>query len=188
MTAAGVHRRAVLAGLTVLAACGSTPPAPPPAPAPKAPPAPAKPSARGGAERSEPERRAALPEGLAVEQRWLQSWFKGTPVLIAPRDEGLLAVEVPREFCFDAGQAEVKPALAAVLDKVAESLRRRPAAMVAVVAAPGDAGGNGALAQRRAASVYRHLRDRGVAASRLAAPATTTAAAVQLRIGLPSPQ
>ena len=193
-----------VATLVALTACGSAPPTRTPAPPPPAPAAAPKPAARApadkpAADRSTPEKRSALAEGLATEQRWLQSWFKGTPVLIAQRDEGTLAVDVPREFCFDAGKSGVKPALAAVLDKVAESLRRRPAAQLLLVAAPGDAGVNGAsganaangasgaLAVQRAAQVQKHLRDRGVAAARLAAPAAARGAAVQLRIGMPQP-
>ncbi len=183
---------AALATLIALTACGSAPPTRAPAPPPPAPADALKPAARApadkpAADRSTAEKRSALAEGLATEQRWLQSWFKGTPVLIAQRDEGTLAVDVPREFCFDTGKSGVKPALAAVLDKVAESLRRRPAAQVAVLAAPDDPGTNGALAVQRAAQVHKHLRDRGVAAARLAAPAATAAGAVQLRIGMPLP-
>ncbi len=190
-------RRLLLAGaLGTLAGCGTAPPARAPAsdPLPRTAPAPADSSPASGpgraGQRQAPdkagaEQRTALAEALATEQRWLQSWFKGTPVLIAQRGDGTLAVDVPREFCFDAGGSGVKPALAAVLDKVAQSLRRRPAAHVAVLAAPGDAGGSPALALQRAAQVHRHLRERGVPAARLASPEATRAAAVQLRIGLP---
>ncbi len=122
---------------------------------------------------------------LRTEQRWLQSWFEGTPVRIGMTGDGVLAVDVPREFCFDAGRSQVKPALAAVLDKVAESLRRNTSSKLTLLAAPGDAGPSAPLAAARSAAVHKHLRNRGVPQARLAEPGTTTTAAVQLRIEAP---
>jgi outer membrane protein OmpA-like peptidoglycan-associated protein len=158
----------------LLHGCGSTPPAAPVAPptvpsAPQAPP-PATAPQKGSA--------------LAVERQWLQSWFEGTPVLIVQRSETTLSISVPREFCFDAGRSQVKPALAAVLDKVAESLRRKPQLRLPEVAAPGDAASAPALAQRRAAQVRSHLIAHGVAASRIGPPTVTPNAAVQLSLEL----
>lgn len=169
--AAGPKGRAGMAAATalLLAACAGTPPAG----APPAGPSPFTPA---------PER--ASPRD--VERRWLQSWFEGTPVAIASAGDGGLRVSVPREFSFDKGQAAVKPPLAAVLDKVAESLRRRPQAQLEGLAAPPDEVGDEALARRRAAAVRQHLRTRGVPEARLAAPAVSTAAAVQLRLALPA--
>jgi outer membrane protein OmpA-like peptidoglycan-associated protein len=149
-----------------LAVCGCSSVAPPKTPAP-----------------TTPEQRTALAATLAIERQWLDSWFRGTPVRIVQRDDGVLAVDVPSEFCFDRGSSRVKPALAAVLDKVAESLRRRPQARLALLAAPDDRAGATTLALQRATRVQEHLRDRGVPAARLGPPTTTSAAAVQLRIG-----
>lgn len=155
----------------LLAACASTPP---PAQAP-----------------AKPEAPAARSAPLEVERQWLQSWFEGTPVLIATAADASLAVTVPREFCFERGQHVVKPALAAVLDKVAESLRRQRQVQLALVAAPADGAGaaaaaDAALAQRRAVAVRHHLRGRGVPDARMAAATASTAPAVQLRLVLPS--
>lgn len=124
-------------------------------------------------------------DALAVERDWLHSWFKGTPVRIELRGDGELNVEVPREHCFDRGRDTVKPALAAVLDKVAQSMRRVPDAMLALVAAPADGAEPSQLAQRRASRVQRHLRGRGVPPDRIGPPSTTVAPAVQLRIVRP---
>ncbi|MFO1329121.1 MAG: hypothetical protein U1F56_17300 [Rubrivivax sp.] len=163
-----------LAGLPALLAggCASTPPAAPGArPAGSA----ATPSARpDGVQRRAP---------LDIEQQWLQAWFKDTPVTITPRDGAALEVEVPRAFCFDGGRTQVKPPLAAVLDKVAESLRRQARLRLALLAAPGDAE-RPELALPRAAHVRQHLRGRGVPEARLAAPARSSADAVQLRLQL----
>ena len=139
-------------------------------------------AARGAA-----EQRAALPEALVVERQWLQSWFQGTPVLITQSPTGAVTVEVPREFCFEPGRTRLKPALLAVLDKVAQSLRRQPLARLSLLAAPDDATGASTLAVQRAAELHKHLLSRAVPAASLARPTATTAAAVQLRMDATPP-
>lgn len=124
---------------------------------------------------------------LAVERQWLQAWFKDTPVRIAQRQDGAVTVEVPTIHCFDPGRSDVKPALAAVLDKVAESLRRVPQVRLARLAAPDDDSVSATMARERAVKVQRHLRSRGVAAARLGSATVTADAAVQLRMELPAP-
>lgn len=153
--------------LVVLAGCAGGPP-----PAPHVPPT-----------RAEP--RNTAPASLVPERQWLQSWFKGTPVVIAQRSDGAVSVDVPRAFCFDPGRSELKPALAAVLDKVAESLRRVPQARLPLIAAPDDAPSAAGLALARASQVHKHLLSRGVTAARLGKPAVTGAGSVQLRMETP---
>ncbi len=133
------------------------------------------------------ERRTAAASTLAVERQWLAAWFKGTPVVIAQHPSGAVTVDVPRTFCFEPGQDAVKPALAAVLDKVAQSMRRTAIAELHLIAAPGDAGGANALALRRATRVYDFLRARGVPEARLTKPSATGGTTVQLRIEAASP-
>jgi outer membrane protein OmpA-like peptidoglycan-associated protein len=133
------------------------------------------------------QQKTAAASMLAVERQWLASWFKGTPVVIAQQQDGAVVVEVPREFCFDKGRDAVKPALAAVLDKVAESLRRTASAELHLIAAPADAGGAQNLGLQRATKVYDYLRTRGVAPARLAKPTVGSGNAVQLRMEAPSP-
>jgi len=157
--------------LAVVAGCTSTPPAPSTsAPAPTPAPAPTS------------DQRAATPAHLAAERQWLSAWFKGTPVKIRQVDENAIAIDVPREFCFDTGASKVKPALGAVLDKMTQSLQRVPIAQVTLIAAPGDAQGSNELALKRAAQVQQHLRNAGVRAERLGKPSVASAPAVQLRM------
>ena len=157
--------------LAVVAGCTSTPPAPSTsAPAPTPAPAPTS------------DQRAATPAHLAAERQWLSAWFKGTPVKIRQVDENAIAIDVPREFCFDTGASKVKPALGAVLDKMTQSLQRVPIAQVTLIAAPGDGQGSNELALKRAAQVQQHLRNAGVRAERLGKPSVASAPAVQLRM------
>ena len=158
-------RLAVLGAALVLAACASVEPAPP--------------GSRPTTPDHPPSPRAAAPAAPAP------SIFDGTPVRITQLRDGPVAVDVPREFCFEPGQSGIKPALAAVLDKVSQSLRRLPLARLTLVAAPEDGAGGpapSALVQQRAAALQKHLQSRGVAAARIGKPTATATAAVQLRL------
>ncbi len=177
--------------LLVVAGCASGP-APAPSPQepvlgttpvvpPRAAPTPAP------AASSPAELRTAAASTLAVERQWLAAWFKGTPVVIAQRPNGSVVVDVPREFCFEPGKDVVKPALAAVLDKVAQSMRRTAMAELHLIAAPGDASGGAALGVRRATRVAEFLRARGVPEARLAKPTAASGTAVQLLMEAAAP-
>lgn len=128
------------------------------------------------------DERTAVASALTVERQWLNSWFRGTPVVIGQRNDGAVTIVVPREFCFERGQSTLKPALVAVLDKVAESVRRVPQAGLPLVAAPDDGAAASPLALQRAARIEEHLRSRGVPVVRLGKPSVATVAAVQLRM------
>jgi outer membrane protein OmpA-like peptidoglycan-associated protein len=179
-------RRCVLLQAVLLAACAGKPttvPQPGPSsprtatpPLPGATPAPAPGPAQGP---------AAAADGLAAERRWLRQWFDGTPVRIEQPADGQLRVAVPREFCFDNGKSRVKPPLAAVLAKVAESLRRQPQAQLALVSMPDDEARGKALAGERAAQVRRVLNERGVPSGRLGGETSVGGEVLQLHITLP---
>lgn len=145
-------------------------------------PPPAAESAAAG--RDVPPAAARGKHPLGVERDWLRSWFDGTPVNISQRDQGPLSVEVPLAFSFEAKRSAVKPALAAVLDKLAQSLRRT-GALLPGLAAPADPAGPPALALQRAGALRAHLLSRGVPVAQLGTPAATQAAVVQLRAELP---
>lgn len=154
---------AAFAGITLLTGCATGPgganePAGPPA--------------------SAADRRAAAPSALMAEQQWLQQWFGGTPVAISNTRGDELRLDVPVKYAFDPGQATVKPPLAAVLDRVAESLRRREL-LVLAVAPPAES--DAALVRRRVEAVGRHLSRRGVDAGRIT-PVAAEGAVLSLRL------
>jgi hypothetical protein len=127
-----------------------------------------------------------VPSPLATEQRWLDDWFRGTPVAIAFQAPATLAVDVPPANSFEPGSSAPKAALVAVLDRVAESLRRQPTTRITIATA-GDVGGAPTLAQARAQRVRDHLVSRQVAATRVSTlPGSHAGAGVQLRIVLPA--
>ncbi len=180
--AGGLAPSLLLCGVMALGGCAGVAPqrsGAPPAQTPAPTPAPSGASARTQAA-----------EVLAIEQQWLQDWFRGTPVRITLRSDGILTIDVPREFCFEAGRSRILPALSAVLDKVAQSLNRRPTTRLtglAGAADPAGVAGPAALGLQRATAMQRHLRDRGIAPARLAEPLAEGSTGVQLRIGMSAP-
>ncbi len=147
--------------------------------------------ANGGTPAAQPQGQSPQPQvgaEIDVELQWLLSFFSGTPVEIQRTVQGALSVVVPAEFCFYAKATVIKPPLAAVLEKVALSLRRQPLTRVTLLSAPADEAtpASRGLAARRAAMVAKRLRSFGIAASRLAAPTAAADAAVRLLIE-PSP-
>ena len=166
-------------GLVLLVAgCASRAPAPAPARSAQAP-------ASQAEARAEPPAPAPAPttpkvSPLASEQRWLAQWFEGTPVAIQSEADGSLQLTVPTVHSFDQKSTTPKPALKAVLDKVGQSLKRKPTTRLAI-AAPGQAG------TARAQAASQHLLARGVAKHRVTA-APTEADSVVLRLSLaPAP-
>lgn len=135
--------------ISVLAACGTRPPAPPTPVAPAASASEARPP-------------------LALEQLRLAELFRGTPVAFTLQQDGSLRATVPRQFSFDAGAIKVKPPLAAVLDRLAKGQLQAGSRMR--VSAPADPETRSAsLARERALSVRDYLAGRGIAATRLQA-------------------
>lgn len=173
-----------------IGACSTTGGSGPPYGGPVEPPA--VPGTPAGPETGAQPGQAAPPPAvspLTSEQRYFEDWFRGTPVVIAAKPQAAqptLQVDVPLANSFDAGKADIKPALAAVLERVAESLRRQIGARV-MVAAPADPGGNAALAQQRAQRVREHLVARRIAAPRIAVGGAARAGApLQLRMTIPA--
>ncbi len=165
---------ALLGTAGVLAGCAAPSGTGTPTPAPESPPQDTAPAPAPG-----------TPPPLVAERQWLQSWFTGTPVRISQAGEGPVELAVPLEFSFDPGRRTVKPPLAAVLDKVAESLRRRTQLRLSVIAAPPDASGPGAtpaLALQRAQQLRAHLRSRGAREVQLGTASAATDALVRLQL------
>ena len=117
---------------------------------------------------------------LASEQRWLAQWFEGTPVAIQSEPDGSLQLTVPTVHSFDQKSTTPKPALKAVLDKVGQSLKRKPTTRLAI-AAPGQTG------TARAQAARQHVVARGVAKHRVTAAPTETDSVVLRLSQAPAP-
>ena len=164
-----------LLALTALSAC-ETPAPQPGAPSASTVPGTAPPAAAAPS-------RPVPPSPLVAEQRWLDEWFRGTPVTIALVDINTLAVDVPLANSFDTGKSAVKPALAAVLDRIATSMHRQATVRLSIAGPLDPMGGSAALASARAQQVRGHLVARGVLATRVIGVGTSKAGApLQLRL------
>lgn len=105
-------------------------------------------------------------------RRRLAREFQGTPVQIdtgQTEAAGFLRVGVPQPHGFEPGRVAVRPALAAVLDRLVEPLQQQPRWTLRV-AGPVDAKGSAWIGPDRANAVRDYLVMKGVAASRFAAP------------------
>jgi len=129
----------------------------------------------------------AAQAALTAERKWLQSWFDGTPVRVTQPADGPVTVEVPREFCFDPGRSAIKPPLSAVLEKLAQSLRRVPTATLVLLAAPADDATASPPALQRAGQIRQRLQTLRVPGPQLGPPTATSAPAVQLRLEIAAP-
>jgi len=154
--------------LGLFAGCGTTPSSPvPPAPSASAPGSP-------------PPKQTLL-----EEQRRLADLFRGTPVVFSMQPDGAMRIEIPLQFCFDAGQSKVKPPLAAVLDRVSRS-QQNEATHIAVIA-PIDTGAkNQALGIARAVSIRTYMVAKGVAEARFLAVAVSTNGTLRIVVTNPS--
>jgi outer membrane protein OmpA-like peptidoglycan-associated protein len=171
---------------SLLGACATTGPAVPDRPGVFTAPAPAAPGVDPNAA-TRPGTPGTPPSTpLATEQRFLEDWFRGTPVVIASQPPTTLQLDVPLANSFDAGKADIKPALNAVLDRVAQSLLRHAGARITVTTPP-DATGPAALAQTRAHRVRDSLATKGVAATRVSlVDAPRAGTPVLLRLSMPT--
>lgn len=172
------------AGLvSVLAACSTwtAPPSPAPAGAGRGaqPPvgsAPSRPPAdtRALAPAPAAPTPAPAPAPLASESRWLSELFGATPVTVRDGSDGSVELTVPTVHAFEAGGHQPKPAIKAVLDRLAQSLLRQPTARLQLTA-PSPAA--------RAAALKDHLGSRGIPPWRIqAATASASTAPVLLRL------
>lgn len=95
------------------------------------------------------------------------------------QQDGSLRATVPRRFAFDAGATQVKPPLAAVLERLAKGQRESTSRMrVSAPSDPGTRGGN--LARDRALSVRDYLTAQGIAEARLNASGATQSMHIEI--------
>ncbi|MFN0183494.1 MAG: hypothetical protein ACKVQR_06705 [Aquabacterium sp.] len=115
---------------------------------------------------------------MAMERQWLARQFADTPVGIGG-DDRLLRVTVPLRHAFDEASTDPRPALRAVLDRLAQSMRRQPGTRLqAAVPGPGAA--------ERLATLRVHLQLQGVPGWRVGTPSSATVPDVQLLLS-PAP-
>lgn len=101
------------------------------------------------------------------KQQAMQAATAGTGIDVARTSDNQLRVNVPSDFSFDVGRADIKPAMRPVLDQFAQGLD--PNMRVRIIGHTDSTGGdaiNDPLSVQRATSVRNYLANRGVNASR----------------------
>lgn len=94
----------------------------------------------------------------------------GTGIEVTQTADNQLKLEVPSDVSFDTNRADIKPNLAPVLDRFAQTLNANTATTVRVIGHTDSRGSdaiNNPLSVNRAASVREYLSARGVQASRI---------------------
>jgi len=106
---------------------------------------------------------------LEDKRKALEKASAGTGIGVDRTADNRLKVNVPADFSFDVGRADIKPSMRPVLDELASNLD--PKVQVAVIGHTDSTGSdaiNNPLSVDRAASVRQYLAARGVAPSRIA--------------------
>jgi outer membrane protein OmpA-like peptidoglycan-associated protein len=106
-------------------------------------------------------------KNMEDKRKAMEAATAGTGIEVARTQDNQLKVNVPSDFSFDVGRADIKPAMRPVLDQFAQGLD--PKMRVRIVGHTDSTGSdaiNDPLSVQRATSVRNYLADRGVGASR----------------------
>ena len=105
------------------------------------------------------------------QKRDMEQATKGTGVQVTQTPDNQLKLEIPSDISFDVGRADIKPNLAPILDRFAQTLNENKAAKVRIIGHTDSTGSdaiNDPLSVNRASSTRSYLASRGVDASRVA--------------------
>lgn len=105
---------------------------------------------------------------MQEKQAAMERATQGTGIDVARTPNNELKVNIPADFSFDVGRANIKPSMRPVLDQFAQGLD--PAMQVRVIGHTDSTGSdavNDPLSRDRAYSVREYLTTRGVQASRI---------------------
>jgi outer membrane protein OmpA-like peptidoglycan-associated protein len=105
------------------------------------------------------------------QKRAMEQATQGTGVGVTQTADNQLKLNVPSDVSFDTGRADIKPNLAPVLDRFAQTLQQNPATTVRIIGHTDSTGTdaiNDPLSINRAASTRQYLAARGVEAGRVA--------------------
>ncbi len=105
------------------------------------------------------------------QKRAMEQATQGTGVDVTQTADNQLKLNVPSDVSFDTGRADIKPNLAPVLDRFAQTLNANPGTTVRIIGHTDSTGTdaiNDPLSINRAASTRQYLAARGVDPARIA--------------------
>ncbi|HEU4620843.1 MAG TPA: OmpA family protein [Burkholderiaceae bacterium] len=105
------------------------------------------------------------------QKRQMEQATQGTNVAVTKTADNQLKLNVPSDFSFDSGRADIKPNMRPILDQFASGLTQNPSATVRIIGHTDSTGSdaiNDPLSINRASSVRNYLAQRGVDPNRVA--------------------
>lgn len=108
---------------------------------------------------------------MEEQKRAMEQATQGTGVDVMQTADNQLKLNVPSDVSFDTNRADIKPNLAPVLDRFAQTLQQNPTTTVRIIGHTDSTGNdaiNDPLSVNRAASTRQYLAARGVEAGRIA--------------------
>jgi len=108
---------------------------------------------------------------MQEQKQAMEQATQGTGVAVTQTADNQLKLEIPSDVSFDTNSAAIKPTLAPVLDRFAQTLAANAATTVQIIGHTDSTGSdaiNEPLSVRRASAVRDYLGARGVAVSRIA--------------------
>jgi len=108
---------------------------------------------------------------MEQQKQAMQQATQGTGVEVTQTADNQLKLNVPSDVSFDTNSAQIKPNLAPVLDRFAQTLNANPGSTVRIIGHTDNTGTdaiNDPLSVNRAASVRQYLAARGVDPARIA--------------------
>ncbi|MCD6681418.1 MAG: OmpA family protein [Burkholderiaceae bacterium] len=107
---------------------------------------------------------------MEQQKQAMQQATQGTGVQVTQTADNQLKLNVPSDVSFDTNSAQIKPNLAPVLDRFAQTLNANPGSTVRIIGHTDNTGTdsiNDPLSVNRAASVRQYLAARGVDPARI---------------------
>lgn len=107
---------------------------------------------------------------MEKQKKEMEKATAGTGVEVSKTADNQLKLEVPGDFSFDTGRADIKPNMRPILDRFASTLNENKATEVRVVGHTDSTGSdavNDPLSVNRASSTRNYLASRGVASTRI---------------------
>ncbi|MBM5572630.1 MULTISPECIES: OmpA family protein [Deefgea] len=107
---------------------------------------------------------------MEKQKQAMEQATQGTGIEVSQTPNNELKIEIPADFSFDVGKANIKPNMQPVLNRLAQTLNQNPVTQVRIVGHTDSTGTdaiNNPLSVNRAAATRNYLAGLGVASQRM---------------------